>query len=529
MMRALLAVRFRAMLAGLLSQTRQKKKKSKGMVMLFAFLYAYLAVVIVGMMCLTFSGLAPAYHQMGLDWLYFSMAGILALALSVFTSVFMTQSQLYDAKDNDLLLSMPIPPGKILLSRMLPLLVFDLLFCGLVMIPAAVMYAILIGFSLGNFLLQLLAVLGICLLAQAISCLLGWGLHWLLGRMNKSLASALYMVVFLGVYFTVYSQAGNIMNAIAASGEAIGASVKSWVWPLYAMGRGCTGALGYFAGFFAVCLLVFGAIYWLLSVTFLKNATARRGGKRRTLNMGGMKTGSPSRAMVRKEWLHFLGSPVYLTNCGIGILMTAALAVAGVIFRGKLLGLLTASLEPGLEDYIPLMICAMLGVMNSMLFFSAPSVSLEGKTLWVLRSLPVSSREILLAKLKFHWLLSAPVMVLAGLVLSVAYGCTAAEILLCAAVPGLLAVLCGLFGMACGLQWARLDWLSEAYPCKQGMAAGVTLFAMMGLPVALGGCFFLLKLPPVVFLVLCGVLLAAACAGLYRMVTTWGVRKWEAL
>ena len=51
------------------------------------------------------------------------MAGIMALALAVFGSVFMTQTQLYDAKDNELLLSMPIRPLHILMSRMAVLLV----------------------------------------------------------------------------------------------------------------------------------------------------------------------------------------------------------------------------------------------------------------------------------------------------------------------------------------------------------------------------------------------------------------------
>lgn len=55
--------------------------------------------------------------EMGLTWLYFAMAGTMALALSMLGSVFMTQAQLYDAKDNERLLSMPIPPKYILLTR----------------------------------------------------------------------------------------------------------------------------------------------------------------------------------------------------------------------------------------------------------------------------------------------------------------------------------------------------------------------------------------------------------------------------
>lgn len=533
MIRALVAVRLRALLAGLTAQARNKKKNSKGMAVLFGFLYLYVGVVLCGMMAVLFGQLAPVYHAAELDWLYFAMAGLMALGLSVFGSVFTTQNQLYDAKDNDLLLSMPVTPGAILLSRMVPLLLLNLLFGGLVMIPAAVMYAILVEFSLWQLLAQVLGLVGVTFLAQGIACLLGWGLHLLLSKMNKSLASMLYMVLFLGLYFGIYSQAGDLLNAMAAEGAVIGEAVKSWVWPLYALGVGCGENGLYLLVFLVICALIFGGVYFLLSKTFLSSATTRRSGKRRKLNMAAGKEGNSFTAILHKEWRHFLASPVYLTNLGLGILLTAAVAVAGVVFRGTLLGMLEEYSALGLDltGYFPLIICALLSFMVSMMFMSAPSVSLEGQSLWVLKSMPVSSLEILLAKLGYHCLLTTPVTVIAGLVLAIAYGCGGAEILLCGMVPGLLTVLNGLLGMICGLKWARLDWISEAYPVKQGMAVGITMFAMMGVPILLGLGYGLLAgaVSVTVFLLLCVVLLAAACFGLYRCVMTWGVKKWDEL
>lgn len=533
MTRALLSVRFRAMLAAFTAQARQKKKKSKGMMVLFGVLYVYVAVVIAGVMCMMFGNLAGPYHQAGLDWLYFAMAGLMGLAFSVFGGVFMTQNQLYDAKDNDLLLSMPIPPRYILMSRMIPLLGLDLVFCGIVMVPAFVMYAIAAGFNGVNLLLQLVGMLGVCFLSQAICCLLGWGLHWLLCRVNKSLASVIYMIAFLGIYFSLYSRAGSIMNAMALGGESIGNALKSWVWPLYALGMGSMGSIIYLAAFLVICAVCFGAVYWLLSKTFLRAATFRRSGKRRALDMSGVKTGSAAQAIVGKEWRHFLGSPVYLTNVGLGVIMTFALTVAGVLFRGKLMAVMEEMTRQGLDirAYLPLVICVLLGFLVSMMFFSAPSVSLEGKNLWILRSMPVSSREILTAKLRFHLLLSTPVTVLAGLVLAVTYGCDVLGTLLCALVPGLLTVLSGVLGMVCGLKWAKLDWINEAYPCKQGMAVFLTMFGMMGLSMVIGVGFALVSgwVSAELFLILCALVLAGVCWGLHRVIVTWGVKQWEAL
>ena len=534
MMKALLSVRLRAMFASMTAQNRQKNKNGKGMLLLFAFLYLYLAVVLVGAMCLLFTQLAEPYHMIGLDWLYFSIAGLMGLGLSVFGSVFMTQNQLYEARDNDLLLSMPIKPSMILLSRMIPLLGLNLLFTAIVMVPASVMYAVLVRFSVLNFLMQLVGILAVCFLSQAISCLLGWGLHLLLSKMNKSFASALYMVLFLVIYFILYSQAGTIINSMAADGTAIASGLRSWVWPIYALGTGCNGSLPHLLVFAAISAAVFALVYYLLSATFLRSATTQRSGKRKKLDMGTIKAGSPTQAVLYKEWRHFLGSPVYLTNLSIGVLMAALLAAAGLIFRGKVLEILSAFSAMGMDPqpYIPLIICGMLSFLTSMMFVSAPSVSLEGKNLWILKSMPISTVGILQAKLLFHCRMTTPVTVLAGLVLAAAYGCNLPGILLCALVPGLLTVLSGVLGMACGLKWAKLDWLNEAYPCKQGMAATITMFSMMGVPLVLGLVYGFLAhtvLPPLLYLALCALVLVAMSFGFYRLMITWGVRTWDAL
>lgn len=534
MMKALLRLRFQALFAGLTRQGRKsdsrKKKSGKGAVILMAVLYLYVAAVLCGAMGFLFWTLATPYHALGLDWLYFAMAGTMGLGFSVLGSVFTTQNQLYAAKDNDLLLALPIPPARILLSRMLPLMAMNLLFSGIVMVPAMVVYAIVIRFSIGLFLAQLVGMVLVSLLAQGIACILGWGLHLLLSRVNKSVASIVYTVIFLALYFTLYPKVNELLTVMAANGEAIAGTLQSWVWPMYALGQGSMGKIGYLSAAAAICIGIFALVYWFLSVTFLRTATARKGSKRGRLNMSSLKTGTASQAVVKKELRQFLGCPVYLTNMGIGLIMIPGITVAGVIFRGTLMAELGEAL-PLLQPYIGLIICAILLFTGSMICISAPSVSLEGKSLWILKSLPISAWQILQGKLKFHCLMAAPVAAVAGCVLSAVYGCGLPEILLCTAIAPMVMILNGLLGLLCNLKWPRFDWISEAYPCKQAAPVAIVMFAMMGLPLVLGAAYFLLHshLSPAVFLALCAGALALAVIGLYRVLMTWGVKKWDAL
>jgi len=529
MIKTLAAIRFRALLAGLTAQGRKKKKRSTGTVILFAFLYIYLFAVIAGAMCLTFASLAEVYHGLGLDWLYFALAGLMGLGFAVFGSVFATQSQLYDAKDNEMLLAMPIPPRAILLSRMLPLLALNLLFAGIVMVPATVMYAILVEFDLLGILLQLGSLLGVCILAQSIACLLGWLLHLLLRRMNKSLASLLYMVVFLGIYFTLYSQSGTILQNMAIGAQQIADTLQLWVWPLYALGVGGTGSTAYFLAFLAICAALFCLVYWILSATFLHAATAKGGRKRRKLDLNRGTVRTPMQAITAKELRKFLGCPVYLTNMGMGMILTLALPIAAVFFRGTLLPILTLMGLSG--GHVGLLVCVVLAFTLSTAAISTPSVSLEGKNLWILKSLPISSRDILLGKLRLHLLLTVPAAVLASLVLAAAFGCGLLDCLLCVLICGLLAVFTGLIGMWAGLQWAKLDYISEAYPCKQSISVMVAMFLPWGFVAALVIVYLLVSsfLSPTLFMGLCVLLLASVCYALYRLLITWGTRKWDAL
>ena len=71
-----------------------------------------------------------------------------------------------------------------------------------------------------------------------------------------------------------------------------------------------------------------------------------------------------------KERKRFLGCPVYLTNMGLGLVMILALAIAGAVFRKKVLEFF--NLIPGLSLLMPLLICAVLGFLVSSTCISTP-------------------------------------------------------------------------------------------------------------------------------------------------------------
>lgn len=152
---------------------RMKKgngKKTSGGWLVFLMLFFVVCMEIL--MFVVFAELVPLC-EMGLTWLYFAMAGTVALALSMLGSVFMTQAQLYDAKDNELLLSMPIPPKYILLTRIAMLFTTTAGYTLAVLLPAFGIYAFFYGASATMIIGWLFTFAALSLISQSVCCALG--------------------------------------------------------------------------------------------------------------------------------------------------------------------------------------------------------------------------------------------------------------------------------------------------------------------------------------------------------------------
>ena len=128
MLKTLIKIRLQGIL---LRQTKSSKKNqgnSIGKIVLMGLLFAYVGVVFCGMFGMLFSSLIEPLHLMGIDWLYFALMSLMIIMLCFVGSVFLTQHEIYQAKDNDLLLSMPISNRDILLSRVFVILILNYIY-----------------------------------------------------------------------------------------------------------------------------------------------------------------------------------------------------------------------------------------------------------------------------------------------------------------------------------------------------------------------------------------------------------------
>ena len=222
MLKTLIKLQFQKALARYTANSSNKKKNGKKSLFnspaVYLALLAFVGVVFAFVFYNMFSMMAPMLATSGFSWLYFLYVMGASFVISTIGCIFLSLSQLYEAKDNELLLSMPIPPRIILFCRMLPLYAQNLLFCALVQVPAFAAYATNVSVSASLVVSQIVILLLVPLLSLSVSCILGWLIAFVTSRTrHKNVVTIVFSLVFFALYFYLYYQAEDLVKTLAAN------------------------------------------------------------------------------------------------------------------------------------------------------------------------------------------------------------------------------------------------------------------------------------------------------------------------
>lgn len=463
-----------------ISKNKKTKQSSVGMKIVFAILMLYVGVVFVGLMTAMSFMLCEPLHSMGLSWLYFSIMAILALSMSLILGVFSTATQLYEAKDNELLLSMPIPPKTILASRIVFILIEELIIQLVIFVPAIVVYAIVVGMSAIQYVFAILIVLSMPFFTVSISAGIGWIIHVISSRVkNKSFISLALYLVFFGVYFLIYYKFQDYMQLLLVNGDAVAQSIKQYVYFFFCFGDAIVNGS---ALSLAVTLLLtaalFALVYFILSKFFIKIATAKRGSAKVKYVRTEYKSDGVSGALVRKELKKFFSSSTYMLNSSVGLVL---MLVASVFLLIKAPEFKMLMQDETMAKMLPAMLAPAPIFILSMNSITASSISIEGKSFWILRSSPIKAEDVIFAKLKMALIITLPILNVSLAVMSIAMFRDVISIILIFVLSNAFAVFSACFGLMINLMKYRLDWDNETAVVKQGMSVTVTMFSQIGI------------------------------------------------
>ncbi len=522
MVKVLLKKQMLELFSGMFQKSKVPKTKISilGVILLYMFVFGSVGA----MFCLLADSLCLPLADMGYAWLYMALMGILSVTAGVFGSVFSTYTTLYQAKDNDMLLAMPVPVNRILLVRLFGVYVMGLLFSLITMIPALIVYFIQVSLTPLAVIFSLLIPVVLSFLVLSLSCILGWLVALVSSRMrNQKFLTVLLCLAFIAGYYYLTGNMSAILESILMNPAALGQKVKSILYPLYQMGKAAQGNVLSMLIFTGIIGVLFAAVYSVLHRSFLHLATTNPGDKKTKYVARKGELRSVSAALLAKEFRRFFGSVNYMLNCGLGIVFMVAAGVLLLVERESV-AMISGLVEQ--EGLVAMVACAGISMMASMNDMTAPSVSLEGKNLWIVQVFPVSSWQVLRGKLLMHLILTLPPAAFLTVCVWIVVQPWYLYALLIAVVVFLFVFFMAAFGLVLNLKMPTLDWTNEVVPVKQSAPVALSLFGGWGIMFLLGGSYYFLSdhIAPWLYMIFASAVLASAVFLLIHWLKSKGSR-----
>ena len=202
---------------------KKNRMRSKGAIAAwFVFFVLIMAGMLGGIFTMMAVSLCGGLAAVGMGWLYFVIMSGIAILLGAFGSVFNTYASLYLAKDNDLLLSLPIPVRTIMVARLLNVYLMGAMYSSVVLIPALIVYWTTAGAGAAQVICGIVLLLVVTVIVMILSCVLGWAVAKISLRLkNRSFITVLISLVFIGVYYFFYFRANDLITISPTSMGAL--------------------------------------------------------------------------------------------------------------------------------------------------------------------------------------------------------------------------------------------------------------------------------------------------------------------
>ena len=395
----------------------------------------------------------------------------LASMLTFVSSINQARS-IYIGDDYDLLTTLPIRKSDIIASKIFNLYFVELLFSLMLLIPNGIVIVILsqnVGLMFISFLLAII----IPILPIAVASLLSLLITMATARFKYG---NFISFIFYAVFIASFSVLGFFMrNNDPALIIGMG-SVMKWFNPsLLLLELAFEKSLlflllfvGSNIGLLIVTVLIFALMFTklheLVSSIRMKNVYVRKD----------LKIKNEFKSLFNIEVKRLVNTKMHFINGIMGPLMCIVMIPLAIIST------LRIKEDPSAAEYYNLIIVpALIAVMMWILSLSNPSassISIEGKTFWISKTLPISLKKYMYAKLLITYILYIPASLITSTIIVVFFHNNVLDIVMTYVVPLIFVLITGVLGLICNVKHPKFKWKNEQEVVKNSAAI---LFTML--------------------------------------------------
>ena len=486
--------------------------------------------------------LAEELVKYNLTYIILTIFIMITSLLTIIEGVYKSQGILFEAKDNDLLFSMPISKSKIFFTRLFKLISFEFLYNSLFMLPAMIVYAVYEKTSVNFYIISLIMLVLLPIIPTIVACIIGYIIKGLASKFKakNAIQVILTTIMLLFIFYASFNIQGLIANIIQ-NANSINEVITKIYYPagLY---------INLIQNFNILDLVVLFAINIIPAILFVYVAsifyfkiTSKLGEKsnnKKKVNWGKsadktFKVKSQLLGLINKEMKRFFSSPVFIINAGFGMVLILVVTIAMSINFDGMVGAMMKGEDIGIsideiKAIIPKIYYGFVVFVSCMTSITSSMVSLEGKSFNITKSLPVSPEKILLAKVLTSNIISIPVVLICDIIFFVVFKVAILDIVYILIASIIMPTFTALTGILMNLKYPKMDATSDTEVVKQSMSSTVSVFlgmfvGMLSIAIIILGSKINLDL----FIILELVVFSAIVFILWRILKKYGVKRFR--
>ena len=308
-----------------------------------------------------------------------------------------------------------------------------------------------------------------------------------MGKRARNLINIVLILVCVGsINFLVRAVSNNLQSIVAGSSSLVEAIQKFYPPVGYLISALNNNSVSDLLIFLVINIMPFALLTTILS-RWYKSLRAKTTATKKVKSKGlTYKVSTPFANLLRKEFGRYFSSAFYVLNSGIGLILITLFTVSSS-FSGKQFRTILNLFADNKTAGMVVLFCFLAALANT----TAPSISLEGKNLWILKTSPVDVGTILLAKLGVQFLIAIPVLIIDSVILSLTLHFSFISFLWVCLIPVLMSVLSGFVGLIANLRYHRFDFTNEMQVIKNSASVLISMFGMWLVVGASAGIYLL--------------------------------------
>ena len=472
-------------------QIKQKRNSKKSRILLpfvlsFLFMFAIWSNVNI-----IFEKLAP----MHLHIIVISLVVFLTSIMMIIEGVYKAGPLLFNCKDDQLLLSLPIKKRTVLFVRIFKFYIFELIFNTLFIIPLIVAYLRWTeGVNWTFFLTSFVMIIMLPIIPITISCIIGVISSSLSSRFKfKNLVQIVIPIILIFGLLCVSVNMDKIFEYIAKNATSVNDFIMKLYYPAGVYAKLATEFnVAHLLIFMLVNIVIFVVALFVLSKFYFKINSRI---KNVSINVDNLviKSRTANISLIKKELNTFFKTPVFIVNAGFSLVIYI-IAVIGLSIKFDDVITLFKDILPNkiLFNYLSIFIFVIILFASFMTSITNSVISLEGRNINILKSLPIKVKTILLSKVYAALVITTVPLLIGEIILFIRFRLSLLEMLFLLMFSILIPLVSHFIGLIINLKYPKLDWESSAEVVKQSTSS--FLAVMLGMLLLIGSVMLVSKL-----------------------------------